>query len=50
MIKGIIFDLGGTLLQFQGDIKELERQGAENIADWLIKKKRVKIDPISVSA
>ncbi len=44
MIKGIIFDLGGTLMYFQGDLQAAERQGAERVAEWLIKKKRIKVD------
>ncbi len=44
MIKGIIFDLGGTLMRFQGDLTATERQGAEAVAEWLIKKKRVKVE------
>jgi HAD superfamily hydrolase (TIGR01662 family) len=50
MIKGIIFDLGGTLLHFQGDPKAAEQQGAEAIAEWLIKKKRVKLNAPALAA
>lgn len=44
MIKGIIFDLGNTLLQFTGDWLGVQRQGAEAMADWYLKKKHIKLD------
>ena len=44
MIKGIIFDLGSTLLQFTGDSRSIEREGAEAVADWYLKKKHIKLD------
>lgn len=44
MIKGIIFDLGSTLLQFTGDGTAIEREGAEAMADWYLKKKHIKLD------
>ena len=44
MIKGIIFDLGGTLLRFTQDWQSVPRAGAEAMADWYFKKKRIKID------
>lgn len=44
MIKGIIFDLGSTLLQFTGDGAAVEREGAEAMADWYLKKKHIKLD------
>ncbi len=50
MIKGIIFDLGGTLMHFQGDLNAAEQRGAEAVADWLIKKKRIKVDAPALTA
>jgi HAD superfamily hydrolase (TIGR01662 family) len=44
LIKGIIFDLGSTLLHFDGDDEVINRQGAEAMADWFFKKKRIKLD------
>ena len=44
MIKGIIFDLGNTLLQFTGDAIGVQREGAEAMADWYLKKKHIKLD------
>ncbi|MFQ5575706.1 MAG: HAD family hydrolase [Anaerolineae bacterium] len=44
MITGIIFDLGGTLLNFEGNLPDVERRGAENVAAWYIQKKRIKLD------
>lgn len=44
MIKGIIFDLGSTLLQFTGDGTVIEREGAEAMADWYLKKRHIKLD------
>lgn len=44
MIKGIIFDLGSTLLQFTGDEAAIERVGAEAMADWYLKKRHIKLD------
>lgn len=44
MIKGIIFDLGSTLLQFIGDGTTIEREGAEAMADWYLKKRHIKLD------
>ena len=44
MIKGIIFDLGHTLLQLNRELDEVAREGAEAMADWYYKKKRIKLD------
>ncbi len=44
MIKGIIFDLGNTLLRFSGDLAEVQRAGAEAMADWYLKKRHIKLD------
>jgi putative hydrolase of the HAD superfamily len=44
LIKGIIFDLGNTLLRFDGDDETVSRAGAELMADWFFKKKRLKLD------
>ena len=44
MIKGIVFDLGGTLLRFNADWVTIERAGAEAMADWFLKKKHIKLD------
>lgn len=44
MIKGIIFDLGNTLLRFTGDWIDVPRAGAEAMATWYFKSKRIKID------
>ncbi len=48
MIKGIIFDLGNTLLKFTGDWPTVRREGAAAMADWYLKKKHVKIDPAAL--
>ena len=44
LIKGIIFDLGYTLIHFTRDGGEATREGAEAMADWYFKKKRIKLD------
>lgn len=44
MIKGIIFDLGGTLIKFESDYPTVMRAGAEAVADWFIKKRHIKLD------
>lgn len=44
MIKGVIFDLGHTLLRFTGDLETVTRDGAEAMASWFFKKKRIRID------
>ena len=44
MIKGIIFDLGHTLVQLTRNIDEVAREGAETLASWYLKKKHVKLD------
>jgi FMN phosphatase YigB (HAD superfamily) len=44
LIKGIIFDLGNTLLRFTGDDETVSRAGAETMAEWFFKQKRIKLD------
>jgi putative hydrolase of the HAD superfamily len=44
LIKGIIFDLGNTLLRFEGDAESVAREGAEALAAWFLKKKHIKLD------
>jgi HAD superfamily hydrolase (TIGR01662 family) len=44
LIKGIIFDLGFTLLRFTGDWETVTRAGAEAMADWYFKKRHIKLD------
>ncbi|RMF03505.1 MAG: hypothetical protein D6768_05710, partial [Chloroflexi bacterium] len=44
MIKGIIFDLGNTLLQFTGDPHAVGQTGAAAMATWYLKKKHIKLD------
>ena len=44
MIKGIVFDLGNTLLRFEGDADSVAREGAEAMAAWFLKKKHIKLD------
>jgi HAD superfamily hydrolase (TIGR01549 family) len=44
LIKGIIFDLGSTLIRFTGDSSAVARAGAEAMADWYLKKKHIKLD------
>lgn len=44
MIKGIIFDLGSTLIRFTGDWHTVLHEGAEAMADWYLKKKHIKLD------
>lgn len=47
MIKGIIFDLGSTLIRFSGDWHAVVHEGvvgAAAMADWYLKKKHIKLD------
>jgi len=44
LIKGIIFDLGSTLIKFEGDWQAIGREGAEEMATWYLKKKHIKLD------
>jgi HAD superfamily hydrolase (TIGR01662 family) len=44
LIKGVIFDLGGTLLHFTQDWEIISRAGATAMADWYFKKKRIKLE------
>lgn len=43
-MKGIIFDLGSTLLRFTDNYDTVTRAGAEAMADWYFKKKHIKLD------
>jgi len=43
LIKGIIFDMGGTLLQFVGDVHRLKTKRTANVAHFF-HKKRIKLD------
>lgn len=44
LIKGIIFDLGQTLIYADGDWQAIARAGAEAMAEWYLKKKHIKLD------
>lgn len=44
MIKGVIFDLGSTLIRFTGDWQTTDRAGAEAMAEWYLKQKHIKLD------
>ena len=44
MIKGIIFDLGSTLMRFTGDWEAVSREGVEAMATWYLKKKHISMD------
>lgn len=44
MIKGIIFDLGGTLIEITRSWQEIIREGAEAMASWYLKKRHIKFD------
>lgn len=44
MIKGVIFDLGSTLLHFGDDWEAVARTGAEEMASWYFKTKHIKLD------
>lgn len=44
MIKGIIFDLGDTLMHLTADAETISRAGATEMAAWYLKKKHVKLD------
>jgi HAD superfamily hydrolase (TIGR01549 family) len=44
LIKGIIFDLGSTLLRFSRDWDIVARVGAEAMAAWYFKNKHIKLD------
>ena len=49
-IQGVIFDMGRTLLVFNGDQSAVETQGARDAAHWLRTKKRVKVDEDTLAA
>lgn len=44
MIKGLIFDLGNTLIRFTGDWPAVIQAGAEAMAEWYLKKRHIKLD------
>lgn len=44
MIHGVIFDLGSTLIRFTGAWETVNQAGAEAMATWYLKKKRIKLD------
>ncbi|MDX1524145.1 MAG: hypothetical protein R3264_21120, partial [Anaerolineae bacterium] len=44
MIQGVIFDLGHTLIHLTEDHDTVARAGAEAMAEWYFKKKRIKLD------
>lgn len=44
MIKGIIFDLGNTLIKMTRNWDEVIREGADVMATWYLKKKHIKLD------
>jgi HAD superfamily hydrolase (TIGR01549 family) len=44
LIKGVIFDLGSTLIKLSGDWPDVVREGAEATAEWYYKQKHVKVD------
>lgn len=43
-INGIIFDLGGTLIEITRQWDDIIREGAEAMTDWYLKKRRIKLD------
>jgi putative hydrolase of the HAD superfamily len=43
LIKGIIFDLGDTLIELR-DTEAVARTGAEALVEWYLTKKRIKLD------
>ncbi len=49
MIKGIIFDLGNTLVRFSGDADSTEQAGSEALVTWYLKKKHIKLDGAALS-
>jgi putative hydrolase of the HAD superfamily len=44
LIKGIIFDLGSTLMRFTGDWSAVFQTGAEAMVDWYVRKKHIQLD------
>lgn len=44
MIKGVIFDLGGTLVQPVDNLRVQERSCAEDVALWLKQKKHIQVE------
>jgi HAD superfamily hydrolase (TIGR01549 family) len=44
LIKGIIFDLGSTLIYMSRNWDEVFREGAEAMSSWYLKKKHVKLN------
>jgi HAD superfamily hydrolase (TIGR01549 family) len=48
LIKGIIFDLGDTLIEFAGDRDAVSQAGAEAMARWYFTKKHIKLDAVAL--
>lgn len=48
MIKGIIFDLGGTLIRPSGNLMIEERLCAEDVTLWLNRKKHIQVETTSL--
>lgn len=44
MIKGIIFDLGNTLIYMTRGWEEVAQEGAQAMANWYLKKKHIKLN------
>lgn len=44
LIKGVIFDLGSTLIKFNGNWAEVVREGAEATAEWYYKQRHIKVN------
>lgn len=44
MIKGVIFDLGHTLIRLTRDMEIVAREGAEAMANWYFKNRHIRID------
>jgi FMN phosphatase YigB (HAD superfamily) len=44
LIKGIIFDLGNTLIKLTDQWEHVNQAGAEAMATWYLKKKHIKLD------
>jgi putative hydrolase of the HAD superfamily len=44
LIKGIIFDLGHTLIRLSRDWQVVAQEGAEAMAEWYFKKKHIKVE------
>lgn len=49
MIKGVIFDLGGTLIQPKDNLRVEERPCAEDVARWLNQKKHIQVETAALA-